>query len=135
MSSQVVAVSDSAFKKVDEDSCHAMRGCVVGLMSGNPDSVQGGTTHVLEVECKKHKVVTRATFSAECHAAVSASDLVLLLGLAVHEVNHGPLQPREAVRWRDEGTPILSLSNHLRVAAISLRVAIRADHARPPNGA
>ena len=78
--SQVIAVSDSAFKKVDEDSCHAMRGCIVGIMSGEPDAVHSGTVYVLEVECKTHTVVTRAAFSAECHGAVSASDLVFLLG-------------------------------------------------------
>ena len=69
-----VAVSDSAFNKVDEESCHALRGCVIGLMDGTADKVESGKIHIMEVECRKQKVVTRATFSAECHAAIADAD-------------------------------------------------------------
>ena len=66
-------------------------------MCGNHETLASGTFHVLEVECRKQKVVTRATFSSECHAAIAAADLVLLTSLAYHECISGPLPPREAI--------------------------------------
>jgi len=129
---KLMAVSDSSFKKVDEEYCHSMRGCIVGLMSGDPSKVESGSFHVLEVECRKHKVVARATFSAECHAAIAAAETLLLINLAMHEVQHGPLTTREAVTWREDGTPTLALKGHLIIDAMSLLAAVSAEQVRAP---
>ena len=76
--------------------------------------------------------MTRATFSSECHATIVVADLVLLTSLAYHEVIRGPLPARDAIRWRDEGSPTLCISNHLVVDAMSLLAAVTAEQVSMP---
>ena len=52
--SKAVGVSDSSFRKEDEDTCHAMKGCLIGLMGGHtatdaPVAIAG--VHVDDVIC------------------------------------------------------------------------------------
>ena len=94
--------------------------------------VESGKFHIIEVECRKQKVVTMATFSAECHAAIAAAETLLLMGLAMTEVINGPLPTREAFQWRDDGTPTLCLKNHLIIDAMPLMAAVSAEQVRAP---
>ena len=61
----IVAVGDSAFKRQDESPL-ACRGSMTLLCSDTPMKL-GGDVHVLDVECKKPKRVTRSTYGAELH--------------------------------------------------------------------
>merc|ERR1712015_468717 len=73
---RVVALSDSAFKKEDE-SGHAMRGCVVMLVPKHgtlEQDIKRGDVHLIDYASRKQRHVTRSTFAAELLAAADAFD-------------------------------------------------------------
>ena len=131
--SKCVGISDSGFKKVSDESCHAMRGCVIVLMDGEEDTLTTGTCHIIEVECKKHRVVTRASFSSELHGGTATADLLQMIGLAVHEVECGPVGARRAKEIRDGLDSRLTVALHLVLDALSVIAATVAEQPKAPS--
>ena len=90
----VLGVSDAAFKK-EEDESTAMRGCAViradasssGLLDG--DGLRSSRCHVLENTPKKQRHVTRSTFAAELFGCCDTIDIMLVVILALQEVEDG----------------------------------------------
>ena len=132
----VVGISDAAFKK-DEDEATAMRGCVVCRLGsdcivtdGSTEKLKGGATHILEFASRKQRHVTRSTFAAELFGACDCMDLILVVNLALHEIEMGPVPAMTARQLRDEGG--LCYSTYLCIDAMSVFSAITAKVVKPP---
>ena len=134
----ILGISDAAFKKEDEDAT-AMRGCLVVRTDGNALSTRGdaarpticgGNVHILEYASKKQRHVTRSTFAAELFGACDTADLILVVNLAIHEIETGPVTTSEARRLRDEGGFLYKA--FLCIDAMSVFAAITAQIVKPP---
>ena len=132
----VVGISDAAFKKEDDEAT-AMRGCVVCRLShscivseGTTTKLKSGTSHILEYASRKQRHVTRSTFAAELFGACDCMDLVWVVGLALHEIEMGPVTAMTARQIRDEGG--FHYGAYLCVDAMSVFAAITAQVVKPP---
>ena len=87
--------------------------------------------HLLQSECKSHKLVTRSTFSSETLAAVGSADTLIMLLFTMHELQTGPMAKSEARRLREEGG--WCFKSVLTVDAMSLFAAIAASTVKVPS--
>ena len=58
--------------------------------------------HFLDCAVGTVKVALRSTFTAEIHGVISTADQAICLSTTLHEIERGPLGPREAMRLADE---------------------------------
>ena len=120
--------SDSSFKK-EQEKGYGMRGA--NYLRKGIDAKGEQVWHLLQSECKSHKLVTRSTFSSETSAAVGAADTLIMLLLMMHELNNGPVTKFEARRLREEGG--WCFRSILTVDAMSLFAAVAASTVKIPS--
>ena len=120
--------SDSSFKK-EQEKGYGMRGA--NYMRRGTDKSGQKVWHLLQSECKSHKLVTRSTFSSETLAAVGAADTLIMMLFTMHELQAGPTSTREARRLREEGG--WCFKSILTVDAMSLFAAIAASTVKVPS--
>ena len=119
----LMQLSDSAFK-AEETTGLSMRGCL-SLRMKSHDLRQGDVAcHVLDFVSKSQRHVTRATFSSELFAGTDALDAGILLLLALHELEVGPVTPDAARHLREQGGTAVKL--FLGLDAMSVFAAITA---------
>ena len=120
--------SDSSFKK-EQEKGYGMRGA--NYMRRGTDKDGQTVWHLLQSECKSHKLVTRSTFSSETLAAVGAADTLIMLLFTMHELQTGPLSKTEARRLREEGG--WCFNSILTIDAMSVFSAIAASTVKVPS--
>ena len=98
---RVVCISDSAFKKEDQEGL-AMRGALICIVERH-DWHPGGNLHVIEHYSRKQKRVVRSTFAAEINALVDSYEFGKLLMFALCELECGPMKPEDLIRLDDIG--------------------------------
>ena len=107
----IFGISDAAFKKEEEEAT-AMRGCVVIRTSSqslhmladcSEARLRESPCHILEFASKKQRHVTRSTFAAELFGATDTADTMLVVVLALHEVETGTITIEQARRLREYG--------------------------------
>ena len=121
--------SDSSFKK-EQEKGYGMRGANY-LRKGQATPSGEHVWHLLQSECKSHKLVTRSTFSSETLAAVGAADTLIMLLVTMHELQTGPLTKYQSRMLREEGG--LCFRSILTVDAMSLFAAIAATTVKIPS--
>ena len=83
---RISAVSDSAFRSLEENTTGlALRGFVI-LLTASTDAHPGGECVILDYGTKKHKRVNRSTFAAELNAAVDTLDIALIVQYTLEEI-------------------------------------------------
>jgi hypothetical protein len=83
---RISAVSDSAFRSLEDNTTGlALRGFVV-LLTVISESHPGGKCLILDYGTKKHKRVNRSTFAAELNAAVDTLDVAKIVQLTLEEI-------------------------------------------------
>ena len=125
---RVLAVSDSSFRK-EEDDGHAMKGVFI-LLGGGSSGVRTDHVHILDYAARKQQHVTRSTFAAELFAACDGVDHAMLIALTLHEIERGCNGASEARRLRDEGG--LAFELWLAIDAMSVLAALSAEAIRAP---
>ena len=91
---EVQGHADSGFSK-EQDSGYGIRG--LNLVRKGKELTSGRTVwHLLESQCRSHKLVTRNTFSSETLAVAAGIDELLPLALTLHEVTSGAVSAEEA---------------------------------------
>ena len=134
----VIGISDAAFKK-EEDEATAMRGCVIirteakaqGILSGvDGNGVRDSLCHILEYASKKQRHVTRSTFAAELFGCCDTCDTLLVVILALHEVETGTMSIDQARRLREYGP--YHYPTFICVDAMSVFSAITAQVVKAP---
>ena len=98
-------ISDAAYKKETDDG-YSLRGALYCRGIGTiADSFSGqrSTVHIVDWACKSQRHVTRSTFSAELLAAGDAVDQGILVSHLLYEVEHGPMNAKQARDRRMEG--------------------------------
>ena len=126
---RVLAVSDSAFKKEEEDG-HAMKGVFILLGGGGDSKVVTDNIHILDYTAKKQSHVTRSTFAAELFSACDGADHSILVAMTLHEIERGCSGAAEGRRIRDEGG--LAFQVWLCIDAMSVLAAVSAEAVRAP---
>ena len=124
-------VSDAAYKKETDDG-YSLRGALYCRGSGNTAESFAGqrnTVHIVDWACKSQRHVTRSTFSAELLAAGDAVDQGILVSHLLYEVEHGPMNAKEARDRRMEGG---YLPAALYVDAKSVFAAVTATFIKQP---
>jgi uncharacterized protein YwbE len=80
------AVSDSAFRSLEDNTTGlALRGFVI-LLTFKSDTHPGGECVILDYGTKKHKRVNRSTFAAELNAAIDTVDVATVVQFTLEEV-------------------------------------------------
>ena len=59
--------------------------------------------HLLDTVCGTTKVVVRSTFTSETHGVIGTADQLIVIGITMHEIAHGPLSLTDAKKYADEG--------------------------------
>ena len=98
-------ISDAAYKKETDDG-YSLRGALYcrGLgTTADSFSGQRSTVHIVDWACKSQRHVTRSTFSAELLAAGDAVDQGILVSHLLYEVEHRPMNAKQARDRQMEG--------------------------------
>ena len=135
----IIGISDAAFKKEDDEAT-AMRGCAVIRADStatklitedcSSDRLRQSTCHILEFASKKQRHVTRSTFSAELFGCCDTCDTLLVVVLALHEVETGTMTLEQAKRLREFGPHCYT--SIVCVDAMSVYSAITAAYVKAP---
>ena len=116
-----------------------MRGCVVIRTSSSSlrmiadcseARLREAPCHILEFASKKQRHVTRSTFAAELFGATDTADTMLVVVLALHEVETGTITIEQARRLREYGP--YCCQTILCVDAMSVFAAITAQNVKAP---
>ena len=104
---RLIAVSDSAFKREEDEhghaSGHAMRGCVIVRAGADPADSTSLNVQVLDYVSRKQRHVCRATFAAELFGAVDSIDALLQLCSVQYELCNGSQSLDRLRRLREDG--------------------------------
>ena len=121
--------ADSGFSK-EQESGYGIRGA--NFMRAGRERGTGRTVwHLLDGQCRSHKLVTRNSFSSETLAVVAASDDLIVLALTMHELVVGPASAAETRRMRDES--VCKFKTILITDSMSLWSAIAVATVRVPS--
>ena len=83
---RLTAVSDSAFRSLEDNTTGlALRGFVI-LLTASSDDHPGGECIILDYGTKKHKRVNGSTFAAELNAAVDTIDIATIVQYVLEEI-------------------------------------------------
>ena len=96
--------SDTGFRREIDDigntDGRAQRGA--NYMRAGRDESGQSIVHLLDWTCGSVKQDVRSTFTSETHGVIMTVDRSIVLATALHEVIHGPVTQREAMRMTEE---------------------------------
>ena len=124
-------ISDAAYKRETEDG-YSLRGALYCRGAGTSTesfSRQKTNIHIVDWACKSQRHVTRSTFSAELLAAGDAVDQGILVSHLLYELEHGPMDAKQARDRRMDGGYIPTA---LYVDAKSVFAAVTATFIKQP---
>ena len=86
----------------DEEKGYGMRGINV-LRRGQRDDGKGKAVHLIDSECKSHRLQVRSSYGAELLAAAHGTEDAFPTIVTLHECKHGVLSPEQLKHVREFG--------------------------------